>query len=216
MNATEKTTVFAVRHGETEWNLAGKQQGHLDSPLTPLGVRQARAVAEALRNRGIEAIHASDLGRAVQTARIVGEVLTLEPILDARLRERHLGIMQTLTMAEFRQRFPEEYERFRSGDPDYVLPDGESSRQRDERTAACAAEIAARHRGRTVAVIAHGGTIQSLFRHALGLPAGGPRRFSLYNGAVNRFGVRDGRWTLELWGDTGHLEKAGLATLDDF
>jgi len=97
-----------VRHGETEWNLAGKEQGHLDSPLTALGVRQAQALANGLWGKGIQVIYSSDLGRAVRTAEIIADRLGLPLNVESDLRERHLGVMQGLTMKEFRDRFPDE------------------------------------------------------------------------------------------------------------
>ena len=95
------TIVFVVRHGETEWNLIGKQQGHLDSPLTETGVRQARRLADGLVGRGIDSIFASDLGRAAETAKIISSKLRISIKTDLRLRERHLGLMQGLTKDEF-------------------------------------------------------------------------------------------------------------------
>ena len=70
--ADVKTKVlFAVRHGETEWNLIAKQQGHLASPLTESGIKQAHALAESLFGKGIEVLYSSDFGRAVQRAEII-------------------------------------------------------------------------------------------------------------------------------------------------
>jgi probable phosphoglycerate mutase len=64
---------FVVRHGEAEWNLTGREMGHLDSPLTRLGLLQAEALAAALRIHAVEIVYASDLGRAVQTAEIIDD-----------------------------------------------------------------------------------------------------------------------------------------------
>jgi probable phosphoglycerate mutase len=213
MPETPPTTLFAVRHGETEWNRLGRQQGHLDTRLTDVGVRQARALAEGLVGQGIEAIYSSDLGRAMQTAQAIGERLGLPVTADAGLRERHLGTMQGLTQAEFGDRFPHEWAAFHSGDPDYVFPGGESARQRHARSVACAAELAKRHAGQHVLIVAHGGTLRSFFYHALCIPLTEPRRFSLFNAAINRFTVWEDRWRLETWGDVSHLE--GTDTLDD-
>jgi len=204
---------IVVRHGETEWNLVGRQQGHLDSPLTSLGRAQAQAVAGALAGEGVEFVYASDLGRALETARIIARRLGLEAVPDPGLRERHLGVLQGLTMAEFGQRLPDDYAQLRSGDPDYVLPGGESRRQRHTTSVASLTRIAARHSGRTALVVVHGGVLMALFRHCLGLPVGGPRHFALRNGGVNRFAFTDGVWWLESWGETGHL--AGLRSRDD-
>lgn len=147
------------------------------------------------------------------TARIVGDALGIEPIPDTGLRERNLGILQGLTKTQFAQQHPEDASALAAGDPDYVLPDGESARQRHDRCVAAASRIAAAHPGQTTAVVGHGGTIQSLLRHTLNIPLGAPRRFSLYNGSIARFAVDGTTWRLDTWGETAHLR--GMSTLDD-
>jgi len=206
--------LIIARHGETVWNKDGRQQGHLDSPLTPLGVRQAEAIAERLRSEEFHALYTSDLGRALSTAQIVAARTGHTVTVDERLRERNLGIFQGLTMAEVEVKFPEDFKRFNSGDPDYVIPRGESARQRYERIVACVEDIAARHAGQRVVIVAHGGALQSLFRRAVGIPLEAKRAFSLFNASLNTFFVEDGSWKLGTWGDITHLHS--LDTLDDW
>jgi len=213
MSTANTTVLIAVRHGETEWNLVGRQQGHMDSPLTEHGVKQAVVIAEALADKNIEAMYSSDLGRALQTARIIGRRISIDLITDARLRERHFGPMQGITKEEFAERYPEEAAVLDSGDPEHVLPGGESVRQRHERCVKCAEDIARRHAGQKVLVVAHAGVLSSFLRKTLELPLSGPRRFSLFNGSINTFSITDGRWRLETWGDISHME--GMTTLDD-
>jgi probable phosphoglycerate mutase len=214
MVAAGSTELVVVRHGETVWNLDGRQQGHLDSPLTELGVRQAEALASALRSAHCRALYSSDLGRAAQTAAIVGRALGLQVVTDERLRERHLGILQGRTMADFEREHPDHYALLRGSDPDYAIPGGESARQRHERCVACAEEVARRHTGQSIVLVTHGGPLGSLMRHALGLPLAGPRRFSLLNASINTFAFKGGEWRLVNWGDTHHLR--GLGTMDDW
>ena len=87
------------------------------------------------------------------------------------------------------------------------------ARQRYERTVGCVEELARRHRGRTVLVVAHGGVLNGLFYRAVGLPLSEPRRFSLFNAAINRFMIAGGDWRLDTWGDVAHL--GAMSTLDD-
>ena len=210
----QRTQVFVVRHGETVWNAAGRQQGQLDTALSELGAAQAAAIAERLSAAGIDVLYSSDLGRALQTAQIIAQRLGLDVRLEERLRERHLGMLQGLTMEEFRQRHGAEYALFHGGDPDWALPGGESIRQRHDRAVAGACDVAGRHPGQTVAIVTHGGVLESLMRHTLGLGLDVPRRFSLFNASINTFGVAAGQWKLERWGITDHLR--GLGTKDDW
>ncbi len=77
----------------------------------------------------------------------------------------------------------------------------------------CAEEIALNHPGDNILIVTHGGVLQGLFRHALGLPLAGPRRFSLFNAGIHRFAVAGGEWRLVSWGETWHLRGPG--TEDD-
>ncbi len=213
MSLPKPTILFAVRHGETQWNLCGKQQGHLDSPLTELGVEQAQAIALDLSQRNIDILYSSDLGRAIQTANIIAERLSVQMNTDDRLRERHLGLMQGLTKSEFANKFPKESSKFNSGDPDYVLPGGESASQRYTRCIECVEDLAAQHAGKRLLIVAHGGALNSFFHKALNLPLTEPRRFSLFNASINAFSITKGTWRLDTWGQIAHLRA--LKTLDD-
>ena len=208
------TELIVVRHGETEWNAIGKQQGHLDSPLTETGLRQAGAIADALMARSFHVLYSSDLGRAYHTAERIAGKAGHEIIKEPALRERHLGVFQGLTMAEVAEKHPEAYAGFRSGDPDYVIPGGESERQRYERIVGCVERIAGNHVGKRVVIVTHGGALTSLFRRAVGLPLGTPRAFSLFNASINTFFVSEGLWKLGTWGDVSHL--SGMPTADDW
>ncbi|HWO42480.1 MAG TPA: histidine phosphatase family protein [Candidatus Eisenbacteria bacterium] len=203
-----KTSLIIVRHGETEWNTAGIRQGHLDSALTGRGIAQARALAKRLANETFAALYASDLGRAVQTAAIIGCATGHPTVTDARLRERHLGIFQGLSAVQIKERFPEEYRLHRTLGPDYVIPEGESMRQQVERNVGCLTEIARRHPGKTVVVVTHGGVLSGFFRHTLFIPLEAPRRFEFVNAGLNVFVYEGDTWFLQTWGDLGHLGAA--------
>ncbi len=214
MDKPRPSELIVVRHGETAWNRIGKQQGQLDTELSELGVNQAKAAAETLVGETIDALYSSDLGRAMQTAEIIAERVGLEILTDDRLRERHLGIMQGITMTQFEQEYPAEYEKLNGNDPDYVIPEGESIRQRYDRNIACANDLAARNPGNRLLVVTHGGVLNSFFRRATGQDIASQRRFSLFNASLNTISILDGQWRLERWGDTHHLR--GMGTMDDW
>src|SRR5258706_3803519 len=113
------TRLCLVRHGETAWNAEGRVQGQLDIPLSPTGLAQAKAVASALAGESFDAIYSSDLVRVRQTAQPIAELLKKDVLLDERLRERHYGVFQGITYAEAKERFPGDYERFKSKDLDF-------------------------------------------------------------------------------------------------
>ena len=205
------TRVILLRHGETVWNLEGRYQGQLDSPLTPVGLAQARALGKRLAGMKFAALYSSDLGRARQTAACLVEFSAHEVRIEPRLRERHLGIFQNLGKAGLKEKFPDEYRLFKSGGPDHVIPQGESGRQAANRTNTCLEELALRHAGETIVVVAHGGTISALLRHTLAIPLEAPRRFARSNASWNLFNFEDGKWFLETWGDVSHLDVVAIA-----
>jgi len=204
-----ETTLVLVRHGETEWNRTGRYQGHADSPLTSRGLAQARAVAQVLEGETFDAFYSSDLGRAKHTATIIADRLGRRFLTDSRLREQHYGLMQGHDGNRARELDPEFFESLSRGDADYVPRGGESRRQRHERAINALSGIAEQHPDSLVLVVTHGGIVDSLFRETLGIPFESPRRYSLYNTAVNRFSFSDGFWTLRLWGEVSHLSATG-------
>jgi 2,3-bisphosphoglycerate-dependent phosphoglycerate mutase len=170
-------------------------------------------MADELVGRSIQAIYSSDLGRARETAAIIAKRLELPVRTDVRLRERNLGVLEGHTMASFAEEHPADAHALQSGDPDYVLPGGESARQRSERNISFVDAISQAHAGRTILIVAHGGVLNSFFRRAVGLRLEVPRQFSLLNAAINTFTVADSKWRLVTWGDVSHLHD--IPTLDD-
>ncbi len=86
---SKKTTYFFVRHGQTDWNLQGKIQGHTDIPLNDTGREQAKSLKKILEGTPFSACFASDLQRAVETASIVVEGRSLDVVKEKLLRESH-------------------------------------------------------------------------------------------------------------------------------
>lgn len=150
------TSLILIRHGETDWNVAGRWQGQADVPLNERGHRQAQALAERLAGTALAAIYASDLLRARETAAALAQVTGLPVLLDPRLREIHQGACQGLSIAEIRARFSA-WLQARDADPLRVgAPGGELPVVAQQRVVAALDEIAARHPQETVAVVAHG------------------------------------------------------------
>lgn len=211
MRAEPTTTLMIIRHGETEWNHAQRFQGQGDSPLTESGRVQAKALAERLAGWPvhIDALISSDLGRARETAGYLAAATGLALETDARLRERHYGPFEGLTIPEIKAAHPETYARFRSEGPDFVLPGGESHRQHYERNRSFFEAYLATHPGTTAALVAHGGVLDSAFRFLAHLPLEQPRCYLVPNTSLTiiKYGRFYGapRWVLETWGDVAHM-----------
>jgi probable phosphoglycerate mutase len=211
----QRTQLIIVRHGQTEWNIKGIRQGHLDSPLTGRGLAQAKALGQRLAREKFSVLYSSDLGRAVETAKEIVSVTGHQIVTDARLRERHLGIFQGLNADEINERYPEERRLMRTSGPGYVIPGGESMIQQVERNVAFLDSLAVRHAGETIVVVTHGGVVSGFFRHTLAIPLDAPRRFEFVNAGLNVFAHEDGNWLLLTWGDVSHLAPGAASEGDD-
>ena len=152
------TRILLVRHGETDWNLTRRLQGHSDRPLNETGREQARGLVAELADEELEAVYSSDLLRAQETARIAAEARGLNVTALPELRERHFGSWEGLTDEEIHERFPEEV-------ADGVLGDGESRDELDRRILRALSRIADEHPDATVLVVSHGGPLRSVLRH---------------------------------------------------
>ena len=161
-----ETRLTLIRHGETEWNREGRIQGyHADSVLTAEGRAQAGRVAERLAGERVDALFSSDAGRARQTAAPIAAAVGLDVLYDAGLRERNYGVFEGRTYEEIERESPEAYRKFRSRDPHYAPPEGESGAQFRDRVVAALERVAARSEARHAAVVTHGGVLGIAYRH---------------------------------------------------
>ena len=191
-------TLFLVRHGETDWNAAGRWQGQTDVPLNPRGREQAREVAARLRGAGLAAVVSSDLLRARSTAEIVAAELGLTVNhLDAALRERRFGCFEGLTREEVAARFPEAWARY-VADPGPAPPGGESREELLGRLLPAIASAAARLPG-PLLVVLHGGAMRALLAGQVGdMPRPSSASWPLHgiqNGHVFRVTLEGGQVT---------------------
>jgi probable phosphoglycerate mutase len=204
--AMPATQFIAIRHGETEWNLKGRFQGHMDSPLSTLGRAQAAALGRRVATERFDVLYSSDLGRAVETAGEIARCSGHAVKTDPQLRERNFGILEGLTEAEIIAAHGDTLERLRRPEPDFRIPGGESLRQAYERCVAAFTGLAKLHAGGTVVVVCHGGVLAHLYQHATASPMDTPRKFAVLNASVNRFVYDGDRWELLQWGDVSHLD----------
>lgn len=159
------TTILLVRHGETDWNAERRVQGKSDRPLNETGLAQARALAAELAEQPLDAIYASDLSRAYETARIVAATRALPVEAIPELRERDFGSWEGLTDDEVFERYPEAR--------DGPWGDAETRDELATRVLAALRRIGLRHPGGRVLVVTHGGPLRAMLRHCA-LDGSGP------------------------------------------
>jgi probable phosphoglycerate mutase len=206
----QATRLIAIRHGETAWNVATRLQGHLDIELNTKGVWQAAQVAQALADEPIDAVYASDLLRAWQTAQAIAHATNAPLVANRGLRERGFGIFEGKTYAEIADQWPEQSELWRKRVPDWAPPGGESLIAMRERVTSMVNALAAQHIGGQIVLVAHGGVMDILYRLATGQELQAPRAWHLGNAAINRLLWTPECLTLVGWADTSHLEEVAL------
>jgi broad specificity phosphatase PhoE len=157
-----------IRHAEPDESMRGRSYGRLDVPLSAAGRRQAEGVALALDEMSIDAVYASPLRRALETAAPLACARGLEPIVHEGLREVDFGELEGLAYAEIERERPEVYESWMRNPTDIRFPGGEAFADLRERALSAAAEIRAGHE--SVAVVAHGGVTRAILAAALGMP----------------------------------------------
>jgi probable phosphoglycerate mutase len=200
------TRFILTRHGETQWNLEQRMQGHQDSQLTGLGRQQAEALARRLEHEAFDHLYSSDLGRCQKTAQTIAAVTGHAINLDPRLRERNLGIVQGLSFSMVSDRYPDVSRAMQSYDPDYVVPEGESYRMVLQRALASLDDLARKHPGEQILIVSHGGVLNILFKHLLGIPLQTTRSFRVHNAGLNVVMRYEANWMVETLGDVSHLK----------
>lgn len=156
------TTLYLIRHGQTDWNVAGKIQGHADIPLNETGKAQAQKVAQYLKKKqvSLNGLYSSDLQRAHQTAQEIAAIFALEIILSADLREGHFGRLEGLTKQERHDLY--------GPLTDEELPEKIGAEPRQQvvaRVMNFLKYIAQNRTGNKVAVVTHGYLLSSLLTH---------------------------------------------------
>jgi alpha-ribazole phosphatase len=157
-----------IRHAEPDESVRGRSYGSLDVPLSPAGREQADAVARALDGVAIDAVFASPLRRALETAAPLARARRLDPVVHEGLQELSFGELEGLTYAEIERELPEVYESWMTDPTGTWFPGGEAFVDLRERTLAAAAEIRAQYE--KAAVVAHGGVTRAILADALAMP----------------------------------------------
>ncbi len=212
------TEAWLIRHAESLGNAAHVLQGQEDLPLSPLGHRQARKLAERIvtahRNRPFAAIYCSDLMRARETADTLAIAIGLPVVTDARLREIDVGRWAGLTQAQIAERFPEEWLAWQSRDPTMRRGGGESYQDAQIRLTPVILELSDRHQHQRVLIVTHGGVLRAYLAGVMGLPLSHLWHLGMSNTSIHRIrpfetavgGSNPRKGRIVTFNDTAHLD----------
>jgi broad specificity phosphatase PhoE len=204
-----RTTLYLIRHGATEANLAvpARLQGRRHNPpLARVGVRQAEATREFLAIRPIDSCYSSPLRRAVQTAEIVAAPHGLTPVPVEQLTECDVGRWEGLDWGTIRDRDTEAYHRFMTNPAANGYPDGESFEDVYRRASSCLEGLLARHPGKSLLVVGHHVVNRTFLAGLLGLSPGQARQVKLDNCGISVVLHENGLTTVGTLNAAFHLQ----------
>jgi broad specificity phosphatase PhoE len=164
------TRILLVRHGAPVGAETGRFIGHLDVPLSLHGEAQADALSRRLAREPLAAVYTSDLARTRRTAEILAAPHGLTPVSVSALREFAMGEWEGLTAVEIKARDAAAFAAWMASVGDFQFPGGENLSEVAARSWIAFETIVAGHPGRTVAVVAHGGTNRAILCRALRVP----------------------------------------------
>ena len=194
--------IFLVRHGETDWNLEKKAQGHTDIPLNERGVRQAVAVAHHLRNLGRFNVLSSDLIRASETARIIANQLGTQHQESPHLREQGFGIFEGKPYAEVGQELDSLSQKLQLPRHEVQPTDGESAKMVWNRIQPVIDSLCS-----DTIIVCHGGTLGLALAKLLGGDFSLARSFWFSNACINELErQQNGVVKLIRYNDVAHLK----------
>ena len=210
------TRICFVRHGETNWNAERRMQGHIDIPLNANGISQAERLANALIRvkHSFDVIYSSDLERALHTANAVASALSLDVQITPRLRERNVGKLQGLLLAEAPVLLPEIWQRHIARELDHDLGGGESIRTFHQRMQDILELFLNEHRGQSVLAVSHGGSLDMIYRIVTQQALDAERFAVVPNTSLNWITHDGSTWSVECWADTSHLSESALDDIE--
>lgn len=200
------TELIIIRHGETEWNQTGRFQGHSDVPLSEKGRAQAEALAQNLIIDHVDAIYASDLIRAMDTAAPLARRFGVDIIPDTALRELNFGTWEGRNFSDINAECPDGMKHFYSDPEKANIPNGEPFPVFQKRVAGRVSEIVRAQQGKRVVIVSHGASIRILLADILAMPIRSIWHVSQLNTAVNKIRFEDDGFAIvTLMNDTSHL-----------
>ncbi|OSB12121.1 histidine phosphatase family protein [Paraclostridium bifermentans] len=201
-------TFYIVRHGQTNWNILGKTQGHGNSDLTEKGIEQATELADSLaKNHKIDYIFSSDLGRAVQTANILGDSLGISVCETPDLREMGFGKWEGLLIDEIKMNYADIYNTWRNEPHLVEIPEGETLHIIKDRVDNFINELNKKYDNKHILLVTHSVTVRVMLLSFLNSGMENIYRIKQDNTALNIVEYRDYGPVIIKMNDTTHIKN---------
>lgn len=200
-------TFYIVRHGQTNWNILGKTQGHGNSDLTAKGIEQATELAESIVNYPIDYIYSSDLGRAVQTAQILGDKLNIKVEETEALREMGFGEWEGLLIDEIKTNYANVYTTWRNEPHLAQIPGGETLHLIKDRVDSFIQSLNEKYDNKHILLVTHSVTVRVMLLAFLNSGMENIYRIKQDNTALNIVEYRDYGPVVIKMNDTSHIKN---------
>jgi probable phosphoglycerate mutase len=200
-------TFYIVRHGQTNWNILGKTQGHGNSDLTAKGIEQATELAESIVNYPIDYIYSSDLGRAVQTAQILGDKLNIKVKETEALREMGFGEWEGLLIDEIKANYANVYATWRNEPHLAQIPGGETLHLIKDRVDSFIQSLNEKYDNKHILLVTHSVTVRVMLLAFLNSGMENIYRIKQDNTALNIVEYRDYGPVVIKMNDTSHIKN---------
>lgn len=207
------TKFIVVRHGNSISNIDKTFTGHIDAPLSDVGIEQAKRVSKYIfENYKVDKVYSSDLSRAVDTIKPFANESNLQIIKEQELREIYGGKWEGVKFSDLPEIFPDDFKVWQET-PGLACPTGgESYKKAQERVIRAFNKIASENQGKTIIVCTHGGLIRALECYALGIPLEDMQKIPfVFNATISLYQMDDGKCELvesNICGFLGDLQTA--------
>lgn len=200
--------IYLVRHGETEWNREGRSQGcGNDIPLSELGLMQAKAIGNRLKNEKIDLFFSSSLKRAFQTANEIARYHNKEVIMYREFMEISFGEWEGMRFNEIKEKYLDIYKIWRDTPHIAKVPGAESLLEIKERSMPKLMEILNSNEDKNILIVSHGITIKVLIASIMGIDLANLHKIRQDNTALNIFEYNNNSFCTHLLNDTCHLNN---------
>ncbi|UNK20736.1 histidine phosphatase family protein [Paenibacillus sp. N3/727] len=204
-----ETTLYLTRHGQTEWNLVRKMQGHMDSPLTQLGVQQAQWLGERLSTVPFDAIYCSSSPRAITTAGIISGHRFSEIVKLDSLKEINMGLWEGQHIEQITQDSPTPFHQF-FNEPHLYQPmgQGESYSELMKRALPAIQDILTNHNGQQVLIVTHRITLKAIMSYFMNKQLNEIGSMpDIHPTALCKVTIHNDVLNVDLYGDTAHYQN---------
>lgn len=199
------TTIYMVRHGETEWNAAHRMQGWTDIPLNERGREQTLYVAKKFENIPLDVIYTSPLQRAVVTAEAIRGKRDIPIIEERGIKEINLGKWDGHTPDEMDVLYPGQYDIWRNTPGEVHVEGGETFKGLQERAWKAFLSIIGKNEGKTILLVSHMGCLSTILFKIAGYPLNDLWKHPIGNCALCEVEVSGGDMEIVKWAEDDYI-----------